>query len=135
MAGVKLTKVETDERISKCLELRYTPGDPILHKDWIKYCHKEYGDKSEKQYSAYWTKAKEQYDERWRTKLNAMLDPAMGQLLGLLASDNEKVRSRAVDQIVKYTGNDIDKIEAKVDGNITLNWGTDIIGNDPGDEQ
>ncbi len=135
MAGVKLTKVETDERISKCLELRYTPGDPILHKDWIKYCHKEYGDKSEKQYSAYWTKAKEQYDERWRTKLNAMLDPAMGQLLGLLASDNEKVRSRAVDQIVKYTGNDIDKIEAKVDGNITLNWGNDIIGNDPGDEQ
>ena len=135
MAGDKLTKVETDERINKCLELRYTPGDPILHKDWIKFCHKEYGDKSEKQYSAYWTKAKEQYDERWRTKLNAMLDPAMGQLLGLLTSDDEKIRQRAVDQIVKYTGNDIEKIEAKIDANIQLSWGDDVIGNDPGDEQ
>ena len=125
MAGNKLTKVETDARFEKCLELRYTPGDPILHKDWIKYCHKHYGDKSEKQYSAYWTKAKEQYDERCRTKLNAMLDPAMGQLLGLLTSDDEKIRQRAVDQIVKYTGNDIEKIEAKIEGNIELNWGED----------
>ena len=47
MAGTKLTKIETDARIEKCLELRYTHGDPILHKDWIKHCHKEYGDKSE----------------------------------------------------------------------------------------
>lgn len=135
MAGKKLSKSETDARINKCLELRYTPGDPILFKDWIKYCHENYGDKSEKQYTAYWTSAKEQYDERWRTKLNAMLDPAMGQLLGLLASDDEKIRQRAVDQIVKYTGNDIEKIEAKIEGNIELNWGDNIVGNDPGDEQ
>ena len=128
MAGVKLTKVETDERINKCLELRYTPGDPILHKDWIRYCHKEYGDKSEKQYSAYWTKAKEQYDEKWRTKLNSLLDPAMGQLLGLLGSDDEKIRQRAVDQIVKYTGNDIEKIEAKIEGTIELSWGDTETG-------
>ena len=33
MAGKKLSKSETDARINKCLELRYTPGDPILHKD------------------------------------------------------------------------------------------------------
>jgi hypothetical protein len=52
-----------------------------------------------------------------------MLDPAMGQLLGLLASDDEKIRQRAVDQIVKYTGNDIEKIEAKIEGTIELNWG------------
>ena len=128
MAGQKLTKIETDARIEKCLELRYTPGDPILHKDWIKHCHKEYGDKSEKQYSAYWTSAKEQYDERWRTKLNSLLDPAMGQLLGLLGSDDEKIRQRAVDQIVKYTGNDIEKIEAKIEGTIELSWGDTETG-------
>jgi hypothetical protein len=128
MPGKKLSKSETDARIDKCLELRYNASDPILFKDWIKYCKKEYGDKSEQQYSAYWAKAKEQYDERWRTKLNAMLDPAMGQLLGLLASDDEKIRQRAVDQIVKYTGNDIEKIEAKIEGNIELNWGEEQTG-------
>ena len=57
-----------------------------------------------------------------------MLDPAMGQLLGLLGSDDEKVRQRAVDQIVKYTGNDIEKIEAKIEGNIELNWGEEETG-------
>jgi hypothetical protein len=128
MPGNKLGKPETDSRVNKCLDLRYNATDPILFKDWIKYCKNEYGDKSEQQYSAYWAKAKEQYDERWRTKLNAMLDPAMGQLLGLLASDDEKIRSRAVDQIVKYTGNDIEKIEAKIDGNIQLNWGDEETG-------
>jgi len=128
MAGSKLSKSETDARIDKCLELRYNAADPILHKDWIKYCKKHYNDKSEKQYTAYWMKAKEQYDERWRTKLNAMLDPAMVQLLGLLGSDDEKIRSRAIDQIVKYTGNDIEKIEAKIEGNIELSWGDENSG-------
>jgi len=59
-----------------------------------------------------------------------MLDPAMNELFGLLGSEDEKIRQRAIDQIVKYTGNDIQKIEAKIEGNIVLNW-----GNDPGDEQ
>jgi hypothetical protein len=56
----------------------------------------------------------------------------MNELFGLLASEDEKIRQRAIDQIVKYTGNDITKIEAKVQGNIVLNWGDQ---NDPGDEQ
>ena len=60
---------------------------------------------------------------------------AKTKLTSLLGSENEKIRSRAVDQIVKYTGNDIEKIAAKIDGNITLNWGDSIEGNDPGDEQ
>jgi hypothetical protein len=47
----------------------------------------------------------------------------MDSLFELLASDDEKIRQRAIDQIVKYTGNDIDKIEAKIDGNIELSWG------------
>ena len=135
MAGVKLTQAEVDKRVDKCLELRYQSDIPILQKEWVKYCHQEYNDKSEQQYIKYWIDAKAKYEEMWRSKLNKMLDPAMTELYNLLGDDDAKVRQRAIDQIVKYTGNDIDKIEAKVDGNITLNWGNDIVGNDPGDEQ
>jgi len=128
MAGTKLTKAETDGRVDKCLELRYEANDPILFKEWIRYCHNNYGDKSEQQYSKYWSDARNLYEERWRAKLNKMLDPAMNSLFELLASDDEKIRQRAIDQIVKYTGNDIDKIEAKIDGNIELNWGEQETG-------
>jgi len=135
MAGDKLTKTEVDERINTCFELRFKNDPPMLQKQWIKYCHTHYGDKSEQQYHWYWAQAKDKYDETWRSKLNKMLDPAMETLHELLGSDDEKVRQRAIDQIVKYTGNDIEKIEAKVEGNIKLNWGDIIEGNDPGDEQ
>ena len=123
MAGRKLTHTEVDERIDKCLELRYKADQPILQKEWIKYCEQNYGDKSPQQYTQYWISAREKYEENWRAKLNRMLDPAMEQLFGLLGSDDEKIRQRAIDQIVKYTGNDIEKIEAKIEGNIELNWG------------
>jgi len=135
MAGTKLTHTEVDERVDKCLELRYKAETPILQKEWVNYCHRTYGDKSEKQYIQYWISAREKYEESWRAKLNKMLDPAMNELYSLLGSEDEKIRQRAIDQIVKYTGNDIEKIEAKVDGTITLNWGDAIFGNDPGDEQ
>jgi hypothetical protein len=69
--------------------------------------------------------AKDRYDEGWKAKLNKMLDPAMGELFTLLASDDEKIKQRAIDQIIKYTGNDIQRIEAKIEGNIVLNWGSD----------
>lgn len=125
MAGSKLTHTETDERVQKCFELRFKTDPPMLQKEWIKYCKKHYGDKSEQQYHYYWANAKDKYDEGWRAKLNKMLDPAMNELFSLLADEDPKIRQRAIDQIVKYTGNDIEKIEAKIDGNISLNWGTD----------
>jgi len=125
MAGTKLTHTEVDERVNKCLELRYEANDPILFKGWIKYCKENYGDKSEQQYSKYWSDAKAKYEERWRAKLNKMLDPAMNELYTLLADEDPKIRQRAIDQIVKYTGNDIEKIEAKIEGNIELSWGDD----------
>ena len=125
MAGNKLTTAETDLRVDKCLELRFQATPPMLQREWIKYCKKHYSDKSEQQYFAYWATAKNRYDEGWRAKLNNMLTPAMDTLIGLMYSDNEKIRSRAVDQVVKYTGNDIERIEAKIQGNIELNWGDD----------
>jgi len=126
MAGNKLTHTEVDERVDKCFELRFKTDPPIQQREWIKYCHKHYSDKSEQQYHQYWAQAKERYDEGWRAKLSQMLDPAMDQLFALLSSDDEKIRQRAIDQIVKYTGNDIQKIEAKIEGNIQLNWGNDL---------
>ena len=130
MAGDKLSKAITDARVQQCYDMRYNTNDGLLFRNWIKYCHETYGDKSEQQYSAYWASATEQYQESWREKLNKQLDPAVNELISLLASDDEKIRQRAVDQIMKYTGNDVEKIEAKIEGVIELNW-----GNDPGDEQ
>ena len=127
MAGNKLPKSETDSRIQQCYDMRYNSNDGLLFRNWMKYCHETYGDKSEQQFTAYWVLSSEMYQESWREKLSKQLDPAVNELIGLLASDNEKIRSRAIDQIMKYTGNDIEKIEAKIQGNIELNWGDTII--------
>ena len=124
MAGDKLNSVEVQKRVDKCMELRYySENNPILQRQWIQYCHENYGDKSEQQYHAYWAQAKDKYEENWRAKLSKMLDPAMNELFRLLADEDNKVRQRAIDQIMKYSGNDIEKIEAKIEGNLVLNWG------------
>lgn len=120
MAGVKLPGSEIQNRVDKCFELRYKSEGSLKFREWIAYCHENYGDKSEKQYTAYWTKASEMYSEDWREKLNRTLDPAVNELISLLASEDEKIRQRAIDQIMKYTGNDVDKVENKIEGNITI---------------
>jgi len=131
MAGDRLNNVEVNLRVDKCLELRYQTNPPMLQREWIKYCHKHYNDKSEQQYTAYWANAKERYDESWRALLNAQLTPAVQTLIGLLASEDEKVRQRAIDQIVKYTGNDIDRSEINVSvTEYVTKWGADATSND-----
>ena len=50
MAGDRLNKVEVQERVSTCFDLRYKSDRPILQREWIEYCHEHYGDKSEQQY-------------------------------------------------------------------------------------
>ena len=134
MAGNKLTNAEVNERVDACLTMRYNADSPMLQREWIAYCHEHYGDKSEQQYHYYWSMARDRYEENWRAKLSKMLSPAVDELYNLLGDDDPKIRQRAIDQIVKYTGNDIQKIEAKVEGNIELTWGDNITGNDPGDE-
>ena len=121
MAGIKLTDKEVNERVEQCFDLRYKQG--MKQKDWIKYCHEHYGDKSEKQFHQYWIKSKDIYEESWREKLNKQLDPAVNTLIGLLASDEEKVRQRAIDQIFKYTGNEEIKVAISGEMDIKLNWG------------
>ena len=128
MAGSRITKAENDDRVDKCLELRFHSNTPMLQKEWIKYCEKNYGDKSQQQYHKYWSDARDKYEEMWRAKLSKLLDPALNELFSLLSSDDEKIRSRAVDQIMKYSGNDIQQIEAKIEGTIELNWGEQETG-------
>lgn len=123
MAGDKHSDAEVNARVERCYELRYGSETPYTQRQWIEYCHKTYGDRSEQQYCAYWGKAKDRYDDIWKGKLDRMLDPAMNALYELLASEDEKVRQRAIDQIVKYTGNDIEKVEAKLEvTQITTKW-------------
>jgi hypothetical protein len=124
MAGNKLPKAETDRRVMDCYNKRYNQTPSILMKDWVKHCHETYGDKSEIQYTAYWMSAKELYEETWRSKLEGQLDPAMDKLIELLNNPNPQIAQRAVDQILKYSGNDVQKIDANVTlQNVKLSWG------------
>ena len=121
MAGDKLTSGEVNERVEQCFNLRYKQG--YKQKQWIKYCHETYNDKSEKQYHQYWIKSKDIYNESWRDKLEKQLDPAVNELIGLMASDDEKIRQRAIDQVFKYSGNDEIKLAVSGQVDISLTWG------------
>ena len=122
----RLTDIEVQDRVDKCFELRYKSDKPILQREWIAYCKKHYGDKSTPQYANYWAKAKEYYEEIWKSKLEGLLEPAMVKLVELLQSPSDTIKQRAIDQIVKYTGNDIQKhlVKAQVE-NISIGFGSE----------
>tara|TARA_R110000803_G_scaffold83898_8_gene149981 strand:+ start:2266 stop:2652 length:387 start_codon:yes stop_codon:yes gene_type:complete len=122
MAGTKLADGEVAKRVDDCHRLRYE--HQMNHLEWTKHCHQAYGDKSEKQYTQYWMKAGERYTDTWREKLSKLLDPAVDELIRLLASDDNKIRSRAIDQIMKYNGEDITRVEGDIKiESIDLKWG------------
>ena len=125
MAGIKLTDAEVQERTDACYELRYG-ASKFKYTEWIKYCHETYDDKSEQTYTTYWSKSGTKYNDNWKEKLGKAIDPAVNELYNLLASDDEKIRQRAIDQIMKYTGNDITKIEGDIKiESVNLKWGDD----------
>jgi len=70
-----------------------------------------------------WSDAGGLYQEGWKEKLNRLLEPASDELYRLLSSEDEKIRQRALDQIMKYTGNDIQKIQAELKGEIVIKFG------------
>ena len=123
MAGNKLPKAETEKRIMKCFQLRFQSDNPIRQEKWIEYCHEQYGDKSELQYHQYWARAFERYNSGWKAKLENLLDPAIDELTRLLASEDDKIRQRALDQIMKYSGNDVIRVQADVKGEINISFG------------
>jgi len=121
MAGTKINDKELKDRVSKAYDLRYNQN--YTQERYVEFCHTEYGDKSEQQYCQYFLKAREVYDESWKERLQKLLGPAVDELTRALASEDEKIRTRAIDQIMKYTGNDIQKIQAEVSGEVKITFG------------
>ena len=105
----RLTIIEVQRRVDTCIDLRYKAEKPILQREWLDYCDKHYSDKSKPQYLNYWMAAKEQYEEGWRGSLENLIEPAVNVLREGLTSDNHYVRSKTVDQIMKLSGNDIQR--------------------------
>jgi histone H3/H4 len=68
-------------------------------------------------------KSRDLYDEGWRERLTKLLGPAVNELTRALASEDEKIRTRAIDQIMKYNGEDIQKIQADIKGDIRVSFG------------
>jgi len=125
MAGDKLTTTEVQERVDTCFNLRYKQEIPILQREWVKLCHERYGDKSEQQYCSYWSSAKKKYEEGWKEQLQRLLKPATEEIERLLTSENEAMRKAAIDQIYKYSGNDIQKIDQEVKQTIQVSFDTE----------
>jgi len=105
----RLPNVEIERRVAKCGELRYKSDNPIRQTQWVDYCKLNYGDKSVPTYITYWMKAKEEYEDEWKGKLEQLLVPAQQHLRQLLEDPDPKVRSDAIKMVMKYSGNDIQK--------------------------
>ena len=106
----RLTDIEIQNRVDECIQLRYhNPDRPILQREWVDYCRDRYGDKSVPQYINYWMKAKSEYEEVWKGKLEGLIEPAIQELRQGLNSDNHYVKSKTIDQIFKYSGNDVQR--------------------------
>lgn len=121
MAGKKLTKAETDARIAECYKMRYETTPPTKHADYITWCKKNYANKSEMQYTAYWMKAGDMYKQAWKQKLEDSVGAATDEMVKLLQDDDPRVRQRAIEQIFKYSGNETEKLE--IIGSVELSWG------------
>lgn len=124
MAGKRISERQMQERVMDAYELRYNSDNPIRQEEWVRLCHTKYGDKSEQQYCQYFTQARDVWENGLQNKLEQMLEPAANQLRELLNDPNPSIRQRAIDQIMKYTGRDIERklIKAEVQ-NITIGFG------------
>ena len=124
MAGKRISERQMNERVMDAYELRYNSDNPIRQEEWVRLCHTKYGDKSEQQYCQYFTQARDVWENGLQNKLEQMLEPAANQLRELLQDPNPSIRQRAIDQIMKYTGRDIERklIRAEVQ-NITIGFG------------
>lgn len=119
MPGDKATKQELTEIVEKAYDLRYNESYSQIQ--YVKWAKKEYG-KSEQQCCQYYLKAKHHHTIMWKDLLEKQLTPAVEELIRLMADDNPKIRQRAIDQVVKYTGNDIQKIQAEIKGDIEVSF-------------
>lgn len=124
MAGDRLSTKEVQDRVDTCFNLRYKREDGIRQVDWIEYCHKNYGDKSEQQYHSYWARAKEKFDNGWKEQLQQLLKPATDKIAEGLEAEDARTYQKAIEQVFKYSGNDVDKQEIDLTiKDIDTKWG------------
>ncbi len=124
MAGDRLSTKEVQDRVDTCFNLRYKREDGIRQVDWIEYCHEHYGDKSEQQYHSYWARAKEKYDNGWKEQLQQLLKPATDKIAEGLEAEDARTYQKAIEQVFKYSGNDVDKQEIDLTiKDIDTKWG------------
>jgi len=68
-------------------------------------------------------KAGELYKQAWKQRLEDSVGTATEEMTKLLKDEDPRVRQRAVEQVMRYSGNEgTEKIE--IIGNIELKWGT-----------
>ena len=123
MAGIKLSDKEVKDRVNKAYELRYEQN--YTQEQYVKWAKQYYGDKSEQQLCQYFLKARDLYEETWKDLLQKQLKPATQELIRLMADENPKIRDGAIAKIFKYTGNDIQKIQADIKGEIKVSFADD----------
>ena len=118
--GNRLSEKEMKERVMHAYDLRYNTDKPIRQEDWVRLCHTKYGDKSEQQYCAYFTQARDIWENSLTNKLEKMIEPASNKLRELLDDNDPRVRSDAIKMIMKYTGRDIERrlIKAEVENKV-----------------
>lgn len=121
MAGNKLSDKEIKDRIKKAYELRYEQN--YTQEQYVKWAKEYYGDKSEQQLCQYFLKARDLYEDTWKDLLQKQLKPATQELIRLMADENPKIRDAAIAKIFKYTGNEIQKIQADIKGEINITFG------------
>ncbi len=119
MAGNKLNNQEITEIVEKAYDLRYNQN--FSQKAYVAFAKKEYG-KSEQQCCQYYLKAKDKHTTMWKALLEKQLTPAVEELIRLMADENPKIRQQAISQVFKYTGNEVQKIQAEVKGDIQVSF-------------
>ena len=124
MRGVKLSQNAVEERVNKCFELRFNnQGTNFGHKEWIAYCKENYGDKSENTYTDYWMESSRRHKKFWKDKMDNQLSFAVDKMIEMLEHEDPRVVQKAIEQLFKYSGNDVEKIDMNIEGDIKLNWG------------
>jgi len=122
MAGIKFNDKEIQEIVKKAYDLRY--NENYTQERYVKWAKEEYG-KSEQQCCQYFLKAKQYYTEVWKDLLEKQLTPAVQELIRLMADEDPKIRQQAINQVFKFTGNDVQKIQADIKGDIKVSFNSD----------
>jgi len=123
MAGTRIPKDLYEERVQQCYTRRFENKEAYTVKDWLAYCKEHYPEKSQQQHTKMWSDAGDLHTQAWKERLNHMLGPATERINELLQSDNPNDHKEAIKMVFKYSGNEIQKVEANVMGNITLTFG------------